>query len=167
LDATNWSLANPLEFSKELNAEKPAKVYACVVLPTAELPLRPRASAAATVAVASIDIPPRAMSDDDDDVVSSDCRRNKKETPVVLLDEYASFADVFLEEKASQLPELPDAEHKINTGDNKVLFSWLYNLSNHELGQLQDYLADAKAKGWIRPSVSPAGSPIIFVPKKN
>jgi len=169
LDATNWSLANPLEFSKELDAEKPAKVYACIVLPSAELPLRPRASAAATVAVASTDIPLGAMSDDDDndDVVSLDSRRNEKDTPVVLPDEYASFADVFSEEKASQPPELPDAEHEINTGDNKVPFGRLYNLSDHELGQLRDYLAEAEAKGWIRPSVSPAGSPIIFVPKKN
>jgi len=167
LDATNWSLANPMEFSKELDAEKLAEVYACVVLPTAELPLRPWASAAATVAIASSDIPPGAMSDDDDNVVLSDGRWNKKETPVVLLDEYASFADVFLEEKASQPPELPDAEHKIDTGDNKVPFGWLYNLSDHELGQLRDYLADAKAKGWIRSFISPAGFPIIFVPKKR
>jgi len=86
---------------------------------------------------------------------------------VVLPDEYASFADIFLEEKASQLPELPDAEHKIDTGNNKVPFDWLYNLSDYELGQLQDCLANAEAKGWIQPSVSPAGSPIIFVLKKN
>jgi len=167
LDATNWSLANPVEFSKELEAEKPAEVYACVVLPTAELLLCPWASAAATVAVASTDIPPGAMSDDNDNVVLSDGRQNKKETLVVLPDKYASFADVFLEEKASQLPELPNAEHKIDTGDNKVPFGRLYNLSDHELGQLQDYLADAEAKGWIQLSVSPAGFPIIFVPKKN
>jgi len=177
LDLTNWSLANPVEFSKELKAEKPAEVYACVVLPTVELLLCPRTSSAAslpfllprkterpcqqaavkiqpktpqtavTVAVASADIPPRAMSDDNDDVALSDNRQSKKETPVVLLDEYASFADVFSEEKASQLPELPDAEHKIDTGNNKVPFSWLYNLSDYELGQLQDYLANAKAKG--------------------
>jgi len=102
---------------------------------------------AVTVAAASADIPPRAMSDDDNDVALLDSRQNKKETPVVLLDEYASFADVFSEEKASQLPELPDAEHEIDTGNNKVPFSWLYNLSDYELGQLQDYLANAKAKG--------------------
>jgi len=147
LDATNWSLANPVEFSKELKAEKPAKVYACIVLPTIELSLRPWASAAATVAVASADIPPGAMSDNDDNVVSLDGWRNKKKTPVILPDEYASFADIFSEEKASQPLELPDAEHEIDTGNNKVPFGWLYNLSDHELGQLRDYLANAKAKG--------------------
>jgi len=122
LDATNWSLANLVEFSRELKAEKPAKVYACIVLPTVELLLCPWASAAATVAVTSADIPSGAMSDDNDNVVLSDGQRNKKETPVVLLNEYASFADVFSEEKASQLPELPNAEHEIDTSNNKVPF---------------------------------------------
>jgi len=136
-----------LEFSNELDAEKPAEVYACIVLPTAELPLCPWASAAAIVAVASTDITPRAMSDDNDDMVLSDGQRNKKDTPVVLPDEYASFADVFLEEKASQPPELPNVEHEIDISDNKVPFGRLYNLSDHEPGQSRNYLANAKAKG--------------------
>jgi len=152
LDSANWSLTNPVKFSKELKAEKLAKVYACVILPTMELLLRPRTSSAAfppsliprktkrpcqqvtveihpktlqtavTVASASADIPPRAMSDDDDNVVLLDGWQSKKETPVVLLNEYASFADVFSEEKASQLPELPNAEHEIDTSNNKVPF---------------------------------------------
>jgi len=100
-----------------------------------------------TVAVASVDTPPGAVSDDNDNAALLGGWQSKKETQVVLPDEYASFADIFLEEKASQLPELPDAEHKIDTGNNKVPFDWLYNLSDYELGQLQDYLADARAKG--------------------
>ena len=43
----------------------------------------------------------------------------------------------------------------------------LYNLSNTELKVLREYLDDALAKGWIRHSVSPAGAPILFVPKKD
>jgi len=121
LDPTNWSLANPVEFSKELKAEKPAEVYACVILPTTGLLLCPQTPSAAsppsllsrkteqpcqqaavkihpktlqtavTVAVASADIPPRAMSDDNNDIALLDGRQSKKETPVVLLDEYASL----------------------------------------------------------------------------
>jgi len=37
LDMTSWSLANPVEFLKEPKAEKPAEVYACVILPIVEL----------------------------------------------------------------------------------------------------------------------------------
>jgi len=49
LDATNQSLANLVEFSKELKAEKPAEVYACIALPTVELLLRPWTSSAASL----------------------------------------------------------------------------------------------------------------------
>ncbi|KAM4062531.1 reverse transcriptase (RNA-dependent DNA polymerase) [Hirsutella rhossiliensis] len=43
----------------------------------------------------------------------------------------------------------------------------IYNLSEHELAVLREYIASAQAKGWIRRSISPAGSPILFVPKKG
>lgn len=32
---------------------------------------------------------------------------------------------------------------------------------------LREYLQEAEAKGWIRPSTSPAGAPILFIPKKG
>ena len=32
---------------------------------------------------------------------------------------------------------------------------------------LREYLKNALAKGWIRPSKSPSGAPILFVPKKD
>ena len=43
----------------------------------------------------------------------------------------------------------------------------LYPLSPKELEVLREYLEDATAKGWIRPSKSPAGAPILFIPKKG
>ena len=32
---------------------------------------------------------------------------------------------------------------------------------------MQEYIQQALDKGWIRPSTSPAGAPILFVPKKD
>ena len=46
-------------------------------------------------------------------------------------------------------------------------FEPLYNLSNIKLAELRLYLDDALAKGWIQYSTSPAGAPILFVPKKD
>jgi hypothetical protein len=43
----------------------------------------------------------------------------------------------------------------------------IYNLSRRELDILQEYLNTAQEKGWIRPSKSPAGAPILFVPKSD
>src|SRR5438045_9612375 len=43
----------------------------------------------------------------------------------------------------------------------------IYNMSPAELKALDDYIKDALAKGWIRKSQSPAGTLILFVPKKS
>ena len=40
-------------------------------------------------------------------------------------------------------------------------------MSPAELKALDDYIEDALAKGWIRKSQSPAGTPILFVLKKS
>ena len=43
----------------------------------------------------------------------------------------------------------------------------IYNMSPAELKALDDYIKEALAKGWIHESQSPAGTPILFVPKKS
>lgn len=43
----------------------------------------------------------------------------------------------------------------------------IYPLAEPELKVLREYLDDALAKGWIQPSISPTGAPILFVPKKG
>ena len=40
-------------------------------------------------------------------------------------------------------------------------------MSPAELKALDDYIKEALAKGWICKSQSPAGAPILFVPKKS
>jgi len=42
-----------------------------------------------------------------------------------------------------------------------------YNLSPAELKALEDYINEALAKGWIQESKSPAGAPVLFVPRKS
>ena len=46
-------------------------------------------------------------------------------------------------------------------------FKGLYNLSEAELSVLREYLAKYLERGWIRPSISPTGSPILFAKKKD
>ncbi|GBG66956.1 hypothetical protein CBR_g74644 [Chara braunii] len=43
----------------------------------------------------------------------------------------------------------------------------MYRMSEEELGVLRTQLDDLIAKGWIRPSCSPYGAPVLFVWKKN
>jgi hypothetical protein len=49
----------------------------------------------------------------------------------------------------------------------KPLFRPLYNLSVKELVALREYLNQALKNGWIKRSVSEAGTPILFVLKKD
>ncbi|GBG63999.1 hypothetical protein CBR_g40245 [Chara braunii] len=45
--------------------------------------------------------------------------------------------------------------------------SCIYRMSEEELSVLRAQLDDLLAKGWIRPSSSPYGAPVLFVRKKN
>jgi hypothetical protein len=82
--------------------------------------------------------------------------------------EFADFADVFSEENADRLPPLDGRQHPIILEEgSEPPFSPIYNLSEVELAVLREYLESAESKGWIRKSTSPAGAPILFVPKKD
>ena len=80
--------------------------------------------------------------------------------------ELIDYADIFDNENASKLPTNRSSDHAIETTGDPP-YGPIYNLSANELKVLREYLDDALAKGWIRHSTSPAGSPILFVPKKN
>ncbi len=78
------------------------------------------------------------------------------------------FADVFSEEKAAVLQDLEQAQHAIELEPGKQPpFKPMYGLSERELAVLREYLESSLEKGWIRPSKSPAGAPILFAPKKD
>ncbi|CRG88523.1 Retrotransposable element Tf2 155 kDa protein type 3 [Talaromyces islandicus] len=85
-----------------------------------------------------------------------------------LPDYLSDYADVFSEAAAGMLPEHAEHDHAIDlepgtTPPHKPI----YRLTETEREVLRDYLSKAQEKGWIRPSKSPAGAPILFVPKKD
>lgn len=81
---------------------------------------------------------------------------------------YSDFADVFDPEAAAKLPPLDGRAHAIQLDPDKTP-PWgpIYNLAAKELEVLREYIHNALEKGWIRRSTSPAGAPILFVPKKG
>jgi transposase InsO family protein len=96
----------------------------------------------------------------------------KRVTPSALLDiptEYDSWKHLFQEDVgASALPRHEPWDHEIVLQEGKQpTFGPLYGLSEKELKTLKDYLDKSLKKGYIRPSTSPAGYPILFVPKKD
>lgn len=77
------------------------------------------------------------------------------------------YEDVFNVTDLETKP-LANAVHSIPLIEGETApFMPLYNLSQTELKTLRDYLSEGQDKGWIQKSKSPAGAPILFVPKKD
>ena len=83
--------------------------------------------------------------------------------------QYSAFADVFSEKAANLLPSHRPFDCAIDFTDPKTLPPHLplYSLSPRETTALDAYLDMELAKGFIRPSKSPAAAPIFFVSKKS
>ena len=81
--------------------------------------------------------------------------------------EYADLAEVFSEAKANQLAAHGAQDHSIEIEGGQPPWGPLYNLSCSELATLRDYIKTNLEKGFIRPSKSSAGAPVLFVKKKD
>lgn len=79
-----------------------------------------------------------------------------------LLDEYA---DVFQPPKG--LPPDRGVDHTIPTVPHRPIFRNLYRMSKPEQDECRRQVADLLEKGFIRPSISPYGAPVLFVAKKD
>jgi hypothetical protein len=72
-----------------------------------------------------------------------------------------------------EVTEIPEAQIPVKGVEHVIeimkdpLFGLIYNLSETELASLREYLNKSLDKGWIQYSISPAGAPILFVPKKD
>ena len=82
--------------------------------------------------------------------------------------QYRDYVSVFNGQYADELPPHRSFDHAIDmVEDKQPPWGPIYALSEKELGVLREYLDDMLRSGKIRPSKSPAGAPILFVPKKE
>ena len=73
------------------------------------------------------------------------------------------YLDVFPED----LPGMPpDREIELVPGTAPI-YKRPYRMDANQLAELKDQIQDLLDKGYIRPSTSPWGAPVIFVPKKD
>ena len=86
------------------------------------------------------------------------------EASTEILAEYSNYSDVFSVENAAELPENTGInEHAIKLEKSKQqLFGPIYSLGLVELETLKTYIKIDLANGFIRPSKSSAGAPILF-----
>jgi len=83
-------------------------------------------------------------------------------------EEYHEFTDVFSQGKAGTLPAHCPYDLKINLEEGaEPPPGCMYSLSPSELGALRTFVEDNVRTGFIRPSNSPHGAPILFVKKKD
>ena len=101
----------------------------------------------------------------------TDIREALKDKPVVdpaekLPKVYHEFLPVFSKEKADGLPEHRPSDHRILLKPgSEPPWGPLYGMSREELLVLKKYIHENLEKGFIRPSSSPASSPVLFVKK--
>jgi len=83
-------------------------------------------------------------------------------------EEYHDFADVFDKAKADTLAPHRPYDLKINLDeDSTPPLGHMYSLSQTELIALREFIDEHLATGFIRPSRSPYGAPVLFAKKKD
>ncbi|MBW0474754.1 hypothetical protein O181_014469 [Austropuccinia psidii MF-1] len=80
---------------------------------------------------------------------------------------YHQYLDVFSQVKAEKHPPHHACAHHIELGGLLPLVGIIYSLSNKESETLQAYIRNNVEKGFIRPSSSSTGAPVLFVNKNN
>ncbi len=87
---------------------------------------------------------------------------------LTLPSKYEDFEDIFSKKECETIPESTRVTYTINLKkDTESLFRLIYSLSERELRILRDYLTEKKTIDWIRRLKSPAGTPILFIPKPD
>ncbi len=119
-----------------------------IVMPTIESSLFAKSS-----------IPSDVLDDDDDSLES---------LPEHIPECYSEFRDVFSGTRCNALPPRRQYDHSIDLEtDSKPPFGPIYKQSESELKVINALIDEYLAKGFIRTSQSPAGSPIVFAKKKD
>ncbi|MBW0535099.1 hypothetical protein O181_074814 [Austropuccinia psidii MF-1] len=80
---------------------------------------------------------------------------------------YQQYLDVFSKVKAEKLTPHHACDHHIELEGSPPPVGVIYSLSNQESDTLRAYISENVEKGFIRPSSSSTGAPVLFVKKKD
>ena len=93
---------------------------------------------------------------------------NEASNPSHIPKEYQDFTDVFSKAKADKLALHQPYDLKINLEEGATpLIGTMYSLSQSKLQTLQEFIDEHVQTGFIWPSTSSHGAPVLFVQKKD
>ncbi|MBW0551647.1 hypothetical protein O181_091362 [Austropuccinia psidii MF-1] len=115
-----------------------------------------------------MDLPPSSYHDSLEELWDEEEEPEEIETVMkVVPPVYHQYLDVFSKVKAEKLPPHRACDHHIELEGSLPLVGVIYSLSNQESDTLRAYISENVEKGFIRPSCSSTGAPVLFVKKKD
>ncbi|GAB4814481.1 hypothetical protein N2152v2_001527 [Parachlorella kessleri] len=109
-----------------------------------------------------------AAADGGPSTASAEARADQVRIDQFVADLRASFADVMPDDLPSGLPPEREVDHRIELEPGaKPPAPKYYRLSYEETAEAKRQIEDGLRKGFIQPSKSPFGAPILFVKKKD
>ncbi|MBW0517662.1 hypothetical protein O181_057377, partial [Austropuccinia psidii MF-1] len=116
----------------------------------------------------NLDLPPSSYHDSLEDLWDEEEEPEEVETVMkVVPSVYHQYLDLFSKVKAEKLPPHCVCDHHIELEESLPPVGVIYSLSNQESATLRDYISENVEKGFIRPSSSSTGAPVLFVKKKD
>ena len=104
----------------------------------------------------------------DDQLVTVNDDTTRTQYPVQVQELLNEFSDIFPKDLPAGLPPQRQLDHRIDLVPGaEPPHRAPYRLSPQGLDELKRQLRDLTDKGYIQPSVSPFGAPVLFVPKKD
>ncbi|MBW0549364.1 hypothetical protein O181_089079 [Austropuccinia psidii MF-1] len=116
----------------------------------------------------NMDLPPSSYHDSLKELWEEEEEPEEVETVMkVVSSVYHQYLDVFSKFKAEKRPPQCACDHHIELEGSLPPVGVIYSLSNQESDTLRAYISENVEKGFIRPSSSSTGAPVLFAKKKD
>ncbi|MBW0486110.1 hypothetical protein O181_025825 [Austropuccinia psidii MF-1] len=116
----------------------------------------------------NMDLPPSSYHDSLEELWDEEEEPEEVETVMkVVPSTYHQYLDVFSKVKAEKLPPHHACYHHIKHKGALPPVWVIYSLSKQQSDKLRAYISENVEKGFIRPSSSSTGAPVLFVKKKD
>ena len=110
----------------------------------------------------------RSVPETNEEIVEINEDKTKTEYPVAVREILQDFSDIFPKDLPVGLPPIREVQHRIELIPGaEPPHRAPYRMSPQGLDELKKQLRELTEKGYIQPSVSPFGAPVLFVPKKD